>query len=149
MACLVAACGGEAPAPATSTSATEAGAAATAPPARDAAAPATIAGDYPALYKELQLPILPGGEVEDTGRQTSSLRDGLSLRVMAPDRSVDEVREYYRTQLAAGGWDEVPSRVLPGMPATGVQATKDGVTFMAMITADSDRTRIQLNVTER
>lgn len=146
MACLAAACGGEAPAPDTSTSAPEAGTAAAAPPARDPAAPAA---DYPALYRELQLPILPGGEVEDTGRQTTSLRDGLSLRVMSPDMSVDEVREYYSTRLAAGGWDEAPSRVLPGMPMAGVQATKDGVTFTATISADPDRTRIQLTVVER
>jgi hypothetical protein len=36
---------------------------------------------YPALYRSLDLPELPGGELVSAGRQTTSLRDVLSLRI--------------------------------------------------------------------
>ena len=102
---------------------------------------------YPALYRSLDLPELPGGELVSAGRQTTSLRDGLTLRITT-SMPVAEVRNHYSTALAELGWEEAPSRVIPGAPMAGLQATRDGVRFTATITAMGDETQINLTVVE-
>jgi hypothetical protein len=57
---------------------------------------------YPALYRSLELPELPGGVLLSTGRQTTSLRDGLSLSITT-SMSIPEVRDYYSTALGRPG----------------------------------------------
>lgn len=120
----------------------------------DGSRPAAVAADestgeaYPDLYRDLDLPELPGGTVTSTGRQTTSLRDGLAIR-LTTSMPVAEAREYYSNALRQMGWEESPSRVVPGAPMAGLHATKDGVTLMATITAMGDSTQVHLNIHDR
>ena len=122
----------------------------------DAGAPAAIPSPvddstgiaYPALYRSLELPELPGGVLLSTGRQTTSLRDGLSLSITT-SMSIPEVRDYYSTALGDLGWEEAPSRVIPGAPMAGLQATRDGITYTATITGLAGETQISLSVIEQ
>jgi hypothetical protein len=91
----------------------------------DAGAPAAIPSPvddstgiaYPTLCRSLELPELPGGVLLSTGRHTTSLRDGLSLSITT-SMAIHEVRDYYSTALGDRGWEEAPSRVIPGLQAT-------------------------------
>lgn len=100
---------------------------------------------YPALYRDLALPELPGGDLTSTGRQTSSLRDGLALRVET-SMSVADTRDYYSAALGELGWEESPTRSVPGAPMAGLHATKDGVTDMATITRMGDATQVAISL---
>jgi len=103
---------------------------------------------YPDLYRDLGLPELPGGTVASTGRQTTSLRDGITIRVTT-SMPVAEARDYYSGALRELGWEEAPTRGVPGAPMAGLLATKDGLTYMATITAIGDATQINLNLHDR
>jgi hypothetical protein len=63
--------------------------------------------------------------------------------------SVADARDYYSDALGEQGWEESPSRVVPGAPMAGLHATKAGGTLMATITAIGDTTQINLNVHDR
>ena len=119
-----------------------------APPATAPAAGESAGMAYPALYRDLDLPELPGGTVTSTGRQTTSLRDGLTLRITT-SMAVAEVRDYYSNALRGLGWEESPSRSVPGAPMAGLHATKNGVTYMATITAIGDATQVAINLHDR
>jgi hypothetical protein len=125
-----------------------------APASRDAdadgggrAAYADASGDpaYPALYRDMQLPQPPGAQVMSTGRQEVSLDDGLSIRVTT-DMTVQAARAYFSQVLADQGWDEMPARVLPGIPVANLTATRDGVTYTATFTSNGDATGVDINV---
>jgi hypothetical protein len=110
------------------------------------------AGDelaYPALYVSLDLPQLPNATLISTGRQSSSLRDGLALRLSTPT-AVADVRQFLSEALTERGWTVVPARPLPpSMPVAGVQATRDRVSFQATITKMSDATQVNITVLEK
>ncbi|MDA1185541.1 MAG: hypothetical protein O2930_12965 [Acidobacteria bacterium] len=114
------------------------------PPAASTAG-ATSGMAYPDLYRDMDLPELPGGNLTSTGRQTSSLSDGLALRVETA-MPVAEVRDYYSTALGELGWEESPTRGVPGAPMAGLHATKDGVTYMATITRIGDATQVAITL---
>jgi hypothetical protein len=116
---------------------------ASAAPMATADAPAGMT--YPELYRDLDLPELPGGDLTSTGRQTTSLSDGLALR-LSTSMPVAEVRDYYSNALRELGWDESPSRSVPGVPMAGLNATKDGVTYMATITRIGDATQVSITL---
>lgn len=131
---LLAACGSEPAAPATGDS--------TAP----ATATAVESAAYPPLYRSLALPEVPGGSVTSTGRQSTSLDDGLSIMVDAPG-SVEETAVFYRKALADSGWTENRGRQLPaGMPVVAIEATKDKATYRAMITRLPEKTQVTITV---
>ena len=117
----------------------------------DTASATTVAADasagmaYPDLYRDLALPELPGGDLTSTGRQTSSLSDGLALRV-STSMPVAEVRDYYSNALGELGWEESPSRSVPGAPMAGLSATKEGVTYMATITRIGEATQVTITL---
>jgi hypothetical protein len=105
--------------------------------------------DYPPLYRSLALPELPMATLTSTGRQSTSLRDGLSIRLSTPT-AVGDVRGFYADALSKTGWTVAPSRPLPpGLPAAGVQATKDRLHFSATITAQGSATQVDLAVVEQ
>ena len=116
---------------------------ASAAPVATAEAPTGMA--YPALYQDLDLPELPGANLTSTGRQTSSLSDGLALRI-STSMPVAEVRDYYSNALRELGWEESPTRGVPGAPMAGLHAEKDGVTYMAMITRIGDATQVAITL---
>ena len=103
---------------------------------------------YPALYRELDLPELPGGTVTSTGRQTTSLRDGLAIRVTT-SMPVAEARDYYSNALRELGWEESPTRGVPGAAMAGLHATKAGMTYMATMTAIGGATQVAINLHDR
>jgi hypothetical protein len=106
---------------------------------------------YPDLYRNLSLPEIDGGTVTSTGRQTTSLRDGLAITVTS-GKTVDEARAFYQERLAAAGWTAAPQArgaSVPGLPVAGVTFTKDRMTYTATITAAPDGgVRIQISVVE-
>lgn len=138
LACSGAPAGGDLPA--------EAEVPAAAAPASAAPTASESAGmAYPALYRDLDLPELPGGTVTSTGRQTTSLRDGLALRVTT-SMPVAEAHGYFSRALGELGWEESPTRGVPGAPMAGLHATKDGLTYTATITRLGDATQVNINL---
>lgn len=122
-------------------------------PSAAASSTAPVAGEsagmaYPVPYRDLDLPELPGGTVTSTGRQTTSLRDGITIRITT-SMPVAEARDYYSTALRELGWEETPARGVPGAPMAGLLATKDGVTYIATIMAIGDATQININLHDR
>jgi hypothetical protein len=118
-----------------------------------AAAASTDSGmAYPAAYKALSLPELEDATLTSTGRQTTSLRDGLAL-TLTTARTVDQARAYYHEALTTLGWIEEkpgPAGRTPNMPVRNVTFNKDAVTFTATMTAVSaNETRVDLRVLER
>jgi hypothetical protein len=116
------------------------------------AAPATLpaqTGDYPALYRSLGLPELPGATIVSTGRQTTSLRDGLAilLRTSSPPHMF---RTFFVEHLEQAGWAIAPSRA----PAAtmnmmaGLEARKGAITFSMTALASSGTTDVRLNIVE-
>jgi hypothetical protein len=100
---------------------------------------ATGASAYPALYREMALPEIDG-TVTNTGRQTTSLRDGLAITVTSA-KTVDEARVFYQEALAKAGWTAEPQgrgASVPNMPVARVAFSKGEVTYSAMITAVPD-----------
>ncbi len=100
---------------------------------------------YPDLYRDMDLPELPGGILTSSGRQTSSLSDGLALRVETA-MPVAEVRDYYSNALGELGWEESPTRGVPGAAMAGLHATKDGVIYMATMTRIGDATQVSITL---
>jgi hypothetical protein len=104
---------------------------------------------YPPLYTSLGLPQLPKATLTSNGRQTTSLRDGLSLR-LSTSAGVSDVRAFYASALEQAGWKVAASRPLPiNVPVANVQATKDRVTFSASMTAQGGTTQVNITVTEQ
>lgn len=107
---------------------------------------------YPAVYKALSLPELNDATLTSTGRQTTSLRDGLAL-ALTTTKTVDQAKAYYHEALTTLGWTEErpgPAGLMPNMPVGNVTFNKDGVTFTATMTAMSaNETRVDLRVLER
>jgi hypothetical protein len=139
---LAAACGGSSPADTTESSSAAA-----------AAASAPDAGmSYPAAYTAMSLPELEGATLTSTGRQQTSLRDGLAL-TLTSSKTVDEVNTFYRDALTALSWTAAPQgrgALVPNMPVAGGSFSKDGLTFTTIITAmPTGETRIEVRVLER
>lgn len=103
---------------------------------------------YPELYRSLGLPELPGARIVSTGRQTTSLRDGLALR-LTTSMPVAKARDFYREALTAAGWVETPSRgAPPGIPLARLRFTRDTLTYIATIASIADGTQVTINVVE-
>lgn len=122
-----------------------------APPTGEIAAAAGSESSYPDLYRSMGLPVLPGAAVTSTGRQSTSLRDGLTIR-LTTTMSVAETRDYYRTAMAEAGWTETappgPAASVMDLPVGRVAFTKDDVSFSALLTAADGGTQVAINVLE-
>lgn len=115
-----------------------------------ASAPAS-ASAYPAAYRALNLPEIEGGTVTGTGREVTSLADGITIRVMS-DKALDDVRAYYTKTMADAGWTMTPpgrGGLLPNMPVAMLEFTKERLTYQVTLTAQPAGTQIGLIVTER
>jgi hypothetical protein len=115
--------------------------------APEAAASASSDSAYPALYREMRLPQLPGAQVMSTGRQETSLRDGLAIRATT-SMSVGDARNYVSQALTDEGWTEAPARVLPGLAISGLTATKGDLSYTATFTSNGDATQVAINVVQ-
>jgi hypothetical protein len=121
------------------------------PGAAPAAAPAGNAA-YPPIYRGLSLPELDGATLTSTGRQTTSLRDGLAL-TLTSTRTVDQMRDSYREAMTKLGWTEERAgrgAMVPNLPVANVSFVKDTLWFSATMTAvGPENTRIDIRVLER
>ena len=101
---------------------------------------------YPETYRALGLPELPEATVVSTGRQTTSLRDGLSIQ-LTTSSSVREVRDYYRDALTALGWTNEggPDRGVD-LPAAGLTFSRDGLTYRATLLGLPSGTQVSISL---
>lgn len=106
---------------------------------------------YPVAYRDLALPEIEGGTVTDTGRQTTSLRDGVVISLDSL-KTVDEARAFYRDTLTAAGWTVAAAGrggAVPNLPTGIVEATRDNLHYQVAITAGPEGgTRIRIAVRE-
>ncbi len=103
---------------------------------------------YPELYREMRLPEAPDAEVMSTGRQNTSLSDGLALRV-STSMGVQAAHDFFSQALGAEGWTVQASRpMLQGIGVANVMGTKDAVTYTATFTSSSGATQIDINVVQ-
>ena len=72
-----------------------------------ALAATTSALEYPSLYGDL--PKYPNAELIDIGRQQSSLRDGLVLKIVSPD-PLKTIADFYKKGMSERGWTTPPQR---------------------------------------
>ena len=63
--------------------------------------------EYPSLYGDL--PKYPNAELLDIGRQQSSLRDGLVLKIVSPD-PLKTIVDFYKEGMSERGWTIPPQR---------------------------------------
>lgn len=109
---------------------------------------------YPELYRAHGLPELPGGSVTSVGRQTSSLRDGLRIRLTS-SRPLAEVRDFYRNALMAGGWKEEDTpaaraaRTNPRLVVINVVKNRLTCAVTVMTQPNATETQVMINVVER
>ena len=106
--------------------------------------------EYPPLYKSLALPELPRSRILSSGHESTSLKDGLTIRVSVL-MHVNEVQRFYNESLTKAGWSVTAAKpMLPGVQIANVHATKSRMTFTAAITAPAaGATQVTLNVIER
>jgi len=97
------------------------------------------------------LPTLPDATITSTGRQTTSLRDGLAIRLTTP-LSVAETRDFYRTAMIEAGWIEEappnPAAAALELPVARVAFAKGSVSYSALLTAADGGTQVAINVME-
>ncbi len=104
---------------------------------------------YPALYTSANLPQYPNALLTDTGRQTTSLRDGLKLQLESTD-PVPTIAAFYEEKIKQLGWTVPPQRV-PTTTQYVSTYTKDDRYFQVMIvrTQDSVSTRITISYAQK
>lgn len=102
--------------------------------------PARAGSDYPALYRQMNLPEYPGATVTALGRDNDSLADGMRLAVRTGAGS-GELRAFYEPALAGLGWtlQETPAVArlraagqLDRIPFAGLFCRDDGAAFQVM-----------------
>jgi hypothetical protein len=114
-----------------------------------AAGTAAAQMDYPAIYRSQKLPELTGATVTSTGRQTTSLRDGIRIDLETP-MAVQDALAFYRETMAPIGWTETPARTRVQSPMVGrVEFTKASLTFSVTATRLGDVTTVNLNLLEK
>ena len=101
--------------------------------------PSAIANSlgYPKLYTDANLPQYPGAKLTDTGRQTSSLRDGLKLNLETDD-DVQKVSTFFKDEMTKLGWVADKKRRLPAMPVDLTRFTKDDRYFQITVVRHGD-----------
>ena len=87
---------------------------------------------YPKLYVDAGLPQYPNAKLTDTGRQTSSLDDGLRLTLESQD-DVQTIAAVFERELKAAGWT-VPEPKIHIETIHMVRATKANQVYQALIT---------------
>lgn len=85
-----------------------------------------------------------------TGRQTTSLRDGLAVAVDST-MTIEQARAFYQERLRAEGWTATPAGrgATANLPIALLEFTKGSMTYQATITARAEGgTRIGIVVRE-
>ena len=105
--------------------------------------------DYPELYGK-ELPRYPKAKLVSTGRQVSSLKDGLSLQLVSSD-PVQTIAAYYEEKMKNLGWT-VPEQRFPNDQVYVGNFTKGDLYFLIKIMRldpDKDETRIDIAYAKR
>jgi hypothetical protein len=111
--------------------------------------------NYPDLYLEMNLPLYPGADVVSTGRNNSSLADGITV-VLEATASHAELRRFYESVLIDQGWElqeTVASArmrqagMLDKMPFIALFCHPDGTGYKIMSSDLGARQRIQISLT--
>ena len=102
----------------------------------------------------MELPALPGATITSTGRQATSLRDGLAIR-LTTSMSVAEARELLPAGTAARGWTEqagpgqAAQAMLPNLPLARLAfRERTACCTPATITANDGTARVDINLVE-
>lgn len=109
---------------------------------------------YPQAYRTMDLPALPGATVTSTGRQTTSLRDGIVIQ-LTTEMSVSEASEFYREALTSRGWAEetgpgqAARALLPDLPLQRLSFVDGPLSYAVTLTANDGTTQVLINLIER
>lgn len=100
---------------------------------------------YPALYTKEKLPQYAEATLISTGRQTSSLRDGIRLELQS-SQPVQTIAKFYEKELKSLGWD-VPVPKFRNEMMFGANCTKENLKYMLTITKmpEGQPTKININ----
>jgi len=110
--------------------------------------------DYPAAYRDLGLPEYQNATLTGTGREITSLRDGLALTLVTREDDAT-LRAYYEAEMSARGWileETVASRkmraagMLDKLPF-GAVFSKDGMRYQVSTGRQGTDSVIHINVT--
>lgn len=106
-------------------------------------------GEYPALYKQYDLPEYPGAIIEYDGRTDDNLRDGISLKITTPD-DVQTVGEFYENAFSSlSGWTYTPPNysndTLYGATA---EKADENLRYQLTVTKLPDNTQINISFLE-
>ncbi len=104
---------------------------------------------YPAPYRSLKLPEPSGATITSTGRQATSLRDGIRIELQTP-AGVQDVLAFYRQGMAPLGWSETPPKNKFQSPMLGrAEFTKGALVLDVMATRLGTATRVTVNLLEK
>ena len=105
--------------------------------------------DYPAIYRSQELPELTGATVTSTGRQTTSLRDGIRIDLETA-MPVQDALAFYREQMAPLDWQETPARTKFQSPMVGrVEFRKGALSLGITATRLGEVTKVNINLVEK
>ena len=85
---------------------------------------------YPTLYAE-DLPRYPNARLLSIGRQVSSLRDGIRLKLISAD-PLKKITPYYQDKMKSLGWT-VPQQRLPNDTMYIGRFTKDNLVYQLKV----------------
>lgn len=96
---------------------------------------------YPPAYRELGLPEYGNATVTDTGRDNTSLRDGIKVTLLTRDDGT-KLRAYYETEMQSRGWQLQETAASAKMRAAGML---DRLPFGAVFKKDRMRFQVFTN----
>ena len=105
--------------------------------------------EYPALYRQYNLPEYPGATITYGGRTADNLADGISLKLSTPD-DVQTVGAFYATAFSSlPGWEFTPPN-FSNDTLYGATAVKndEGLRYQLTITNLQDYTQISITFLE-
>ncbi len=113
------------------------------------AEPALAQATYPPAYRELKLPELAGATVTSTGRQSTSLRDGIRVEIETT-MEVQPALDAYRATMTPLGWKETPPRNKFKSPMVGItEFTRGDLTLGVNAMRLGPKTKITLSLLQK
>ncbi|VAX38243.1 hypothetical protein MNBD_PLANCTO02-612 [hydrothermal vent metagenome] len=99
---------------------------------------------YPELYTNEQLPQYNEATLLNTGRQTTSLRDGIRLELES-SQPVQTIAQFYEAKLKKSGWN-VPKQKLRNETMYKNVCTKGEMKYSLTITKNADEKPITIQI---
>ncbi len=108
--------------------------------------PDTTSGNYPALYKQYNLPEYPGAILKYDGRTADNLADGITLKLTTSD-DVQTVGAFYANAFTSlPGWVYTPPKFSNGS-YYGATAEKADESLRFQVTVSNSSDHSQINIT--